>query len=65
MARLGHPAPFLLALGKTIEPGIYEIGGTLRFQACSDDVCEPPKAIKFRLPLTIEPGVPPAPKKSN
>ena len=34
------------------------IGGTLRFQACSDDVCEPPQTIKFTLPLTIEPGVP-------
>jgi hypothetical protein len=59
------PAPFLLALGKTIEPGVYKIGGTLRFQACSDDVCEPPQAIKFVLPLTIEPGIPSAPKKSG
>jgi hypothetical protein len=59
------PAPFLLALGKTIEPGAYEIAGTLRFQACSNDVCEPPQAIKFTLPLTIEAGVPPAPKKPN
>lgn len=59
------PAPFLLALGKTIEPGRYEIAGTLRFQACSDDVCEPPQAIKFALPLTIEAGIPPAPKKSG
>jgi hypothetical protein len=59
------PAPFLLALGETIEPGIYEISGTLRFQACSDDICEPPQAIKLRLPLTIERGIPAAPKKSN
>jgi AhpC/TSA family protein len=59
------PAPFLLSLGKTIAPGVYEIGGTLRFQACSDDVCEPPRAIKFAMPLTIEPGVAQAPKKSN
>jgi AhpC/TSA family protein len=59
------PAPFLLALGKTIEPGAYEIAGTLRFQACSDEVCEPPQAIKFTLPLTIAAGVPPAPKKPN
>jgi hypothetical protein len=58
------PAPFLLALGKVIEPGVYEIAGTLRFQACSDDVCEPPQEIKFALPLTIEAGVPPAPKKA-
>jgi len=59
------PAPFLMPLGKTIEPGVYQIRGTLRFQACSDDVCEPPQAIKFALPLTIEAGIPPAPKKSN
>ncbi len=59
------PAPFLLALGKTIESGLYEIAGTLRFQACSEDVCEPPQAIKFALPLTIEAGIPPAPKKSG
>jgi hypothetical protein len=59
------PAPFLLALGKTIDPGLYQIGGTLRFQACSDVVCEPPQAIKFTLPLTIEAGVPSAPKKSD
>ena len=57
------PAPFLLALGKTIEPGVYKIGGTLRFQACSDDVCEPPQEIKFELPLELEAGIPPAPKK--
>jgi len=58
------PARFLEPLGKKIEPGLYQIAGTLRFQACSDDVCEPPQAIKFALPLTIEAGIPPAPKKS-
>lgn len=57
------PAPFLLALGEMIKAGPYQIAGTLRFQACSDDVCEPPQAIKFSLPLTIEAGVPAAPKK--
>jgi hypothetical protein len=57
------PAPFLKPLGAMIKPGLYEIAGTLRFQACSDEVCEPPQAIKFTLPLTIEAGVPSAPKK--
>jgi hypothetical protein len=56
-------APFLKPLGEKIEPGPYRIAGTLRFQACSDDVCEPPQAIRFELPLTIEAGIPPAPKK--
>jgi hypothetical protein len=59
------PAPFLLALGEMIKPGPYQIEGMLRFQACSDEICEPPQAIKFVLPLTIEAGVPAAPKKST
>jgi len=59
------PAPFLMAMGEMINPGLYQIAGTLRFQACSDDVCEPPQAIKFVLPLTIEAGVPAAPKKET
>jgi Disulphide bond corrector protein DsbC len=59
------PAPFLLALAKTIEPGLYTIAGTLRFQACSDEICEPPQAIGFELPLTVEAGIPAAPKKGS
>jgi AhpC/TSA family/Disulphide bond corrector protein DsbC len=58
------PAKFLEALGERIEPGTHRIAGTLRFQACSDEICETPQTIKFELPLTIEAGVPPAPKKS-
>jgi hypothetical protein len=58
------PAKFLEAFGKRIEPGPYKVAGTLRFQACSDDVCETPQAIKFELPLTVETGIPPAPKKA-
>lgn len=57
------PAPFLLPLGEMIKPGLYQLDGTLKFQACSDDVCEMPQAIKFMLPLTIEARVPSAPKK--
>jgi hypothetical protein len=58
------PAKFLEPFGKLIEPGPYKIAGTFRFQACSDDICETPQAIKFELPLTVEAGIPPAPKKS-
>ncbi len=54
------PAKFLLALGETIEPGSHKISGALSFQACKEDLCEPPQAIKFELPLTILSGVPPA-----
>lgn len=57
------PAKFLLALGEQIQPGPHQIEGTLRFQACSDQVCEPPQRLAFKLPLTIEAGVPPTPKK--
>ena len=58
------PAKFLEPFGKRIEPGPYKIGGTLRFQTCSDEICEAPQAIKFELPLTVEAGIPPAPKKT-
>jgi hypothetical protein len=56
------PAKFLEALGQRIEPGLHSIDGVLRFQACNDEVCEMPQTIKFTLPLTIEPGIPAAPK---
>jgi Disulphide bond corrector protein DsbC len=56
----GKDATFLHALAKPIEPGPYKIGGTLRFQACSDTVCEAPQEIHFELPLTLEAGVPSA-----
>lgn len=55
-------APFLTPIAKMIEPGTYRIAGTLRFQACSETVCEAPEQISFELPLTIEKGVPPAPE---
>jgi AhpC/TSA family/Thiol:disulfide interchange protein DsbD, N-terminal len=51
--------------GPATEPGLYRIKGTLRFQACSDVVCEPPQAIEFELPLTIDAGVPAAPPKGG
>jgi hypothetical protein len=57
------PAPFLEALGARIAPGGYTINGALRFQACSEEICEAPQAITFAVPLQIEAGIPPAPKK--
>ncbi len=57
-------AKFLAGLfGQPTGPGLHQVNGTLRFQACSDSVCEPPTAIEFELPLLIEAGVPPAPKE--
>src|SRR5216684_497019 len=52
------PAKFLEALGPRIEPGLHSIRGVLRFQACSDEVCEIPQTVEFKLPLKIEPGIP-------
>ena len=57
-------ASFLSGLfGNSPAAGLHHIKGTLRFQACSDTVCEPPSAIEFELPLVIEAGVPSAPKE--
>ncbi len=56
-------AKFLAGLfSQSAGPGLHLIKGTLRCQACSDAVCEPPSALLFELPLVIEAGVPPAPK---
>lgn len=57
-------AEFLLALGDLIEPGPHVLRGLLKFQACSETVCEAPQSIAFELPLTIAAGVPTAPKQS-
>jgi hypothetical protein len=38
---------------RAIAPGHYSLGGTLRYQACSDTECFPPRAIKFALPIEI------------
>jgi len=58
------PAPFLLALAEMMNPGAYQVEGTLRCQACSNEICEPPRVLRFSLPLTIEAGIPPAPAKA-
>lgn len=47
---------------KRAAPGEYTIGGTLSFQQCSDSECLAPQAVRFELPLKIEPMVGPAPK---
>lgn len=59
------PAPFLLALADVIAPGSYDIEGVLRFQACSDEICEPPRSLSFTFPLTIEAGILSAPGRSR
>jgi hypothetical protein len=56
---------FLLALGDMIQPGSHKLGGTLRFQSCSDAICEAPQEVRFELPLTILAGIPPAPQATG
>jgi hypothetical protein len=43
-----------LLLKFPIESGKTVLSGQLRFQQCSDTVCEAPQSIPFELPLTIE-----------
>ncbi len=43
-----------LLLKFPIDAGETTLSGQLRFQQCSDTICEPPQTIPFELPLTIE-----------
>jgi thioredoxin:protein disulfide reductase len=43
-----------LLLKFPIDAGQTVLSGQLRFQQCSDTVCEPPQTIAFELPLTME-----------
>ncbi len=52
-----------LLLKFPIDAGPIVLPGKLRFQQCSDTVCEAPEAIPFELPLTIEPFLVATPKK--
>ena len=44
-----------LLLKFPLEAGATLLSGKVRFQACSDRVCEPPQEIPFELPLNLEP----------
>jgi len=72
MAALGETLPVYggtfqglgsLLLKFPIEQGATVFRGQLRFQQCSETVCEAPEKVSFELPLTIEPFMVPAPKK--
>ena len=43
-----------LLLKFPLAAGPIVLSGQLRFQQCTETVCEPPEAIPFRLPLTLE-----------
>jgi hypothetical protein len=44
-----------LLLKFPLDAGKIMLSGRVSFQQCSDTVCEPPEAIAFELPLTLEP----------
>ena len=43
-----------LLLKFPLDQGPTMLSGQLRFQQCSDSICEPPETLRFHLPLTIE-----------
>ena len=51
-----------LLLKFPIDAGTTVLSGQLRFQQCSDSVCEAPQTVPFELPLTIEPFMVPTPR---
>lgn len=44
-----------LLLKFPLDAGTIMLSGQVRFQQCSDTICEPPETIAFELPLTLEP----------
>ena len=44
-----------LLLKFPLDAGKTTLSGQVRFQQCSETVCEPPETIPFELPLTLEP----------
>jgi hypothetical protein len=42
-----------LLLKFPLEAGTIQLHGFIRFQACTDTVCEPPRTIEFELPLIL------------
>jgi hypothetical protein len=52
-----------LLLKFPMDAGEVVLAGQIRFQQCSDTVCEAPQTLSFQLPLTIEPFLVATPKK--
>jgi len=44
-----------LVLNQKVKPGDYSIPGTFNFQLCNDSMCKPPQAVRFELPIKIDP----------
>lgn len=46
-----------IVIKSNLKPGDYKLKGTLRFQKCSEEICELPQRIAFEIPITIDPMV--------
>jgi len=51
-----------ILLRQKLTPGEHQLGGTLSFQECNDNLCKMPQQVHFEIPIRIEPMVPAAPK---
>jgi hypothetical protein len=51
-----------ILLKQKIDPGDYQLTGTIEFQECNDSMCKIPQSARFALPLKIDPMVPAVPK---
>jgi DsbC/DsbD-like thiol-disulfide interchange protein len=54
-----------LVLNPKIKPGDYSLPGTFNFQLCNDSICKPPQAVRFELPIKIDPSAPSASHTSS
>ncbi|HVB88392.1 MAG TPA: protein-disulfide reductase DsbD domain-containing protein [Candidatus Dormibacteraeota bacterium] len=52
-----------LLLKYPLDDGSTTLRGRLRFQQCSDTVCEPPETLAFEIPLTLQPFMVAPPRK--
>jgi DsbC/DsbD-like thiol-disulfide interchange protein len=46
--------PVPLSAGKPIKAGTYSLKGELKYQACDDRSCFPPKTVAFEVPVRVE-----------
>ena len=40
-------------VGASVQPGLVNVAGKLRYQACNDRMCLPPKTIDLTLPVSV------------
>ena len=47
---------FAVHADETVVPGDYELNGLLRFQACNESMCAPPRDLEFAIAVKVEDG---------